>query len=548
MDVGNPEHMVLIDEIAVGNDPTPEAVRKGRIAFMNAFASDSANFSCESCHPDGNTDQLLWAIGGACFFGACSGHDEPRTTMPVRGLTGTLPLHWDGTLGDPIGGRNGATGPAGNDPPQCTDDHSCFRHLVDASLSGVMCEQVPSCATGPSGLPGRLTIEERENMAFFLDSVVYPPARSRSMDDILSDAAIDGFADFFVDQGGLASANTRGSITSCGDMDNGCHELPLLVSTNTNTLQGFDAPTMRGMTDRFVQFSMALSSNLVAMEEARAGGVPIPFLGFPLIPPPSPLPWDPAEGFEEDVVFAAAFAAFTPLYAVGPLDIFQMIEEMSTGTSGAVGRQVTLNRESTDAANLADTVALVDALEAAHERGVVTLHAVGRWLPFPFPAAFAYGPLAGGGAGYSNAEGEELSRDDLIALAQAGHLIVTLTAHLPAAYGSEPQPLLRPATNGFGAIGSPDLPRVPQENPFALQAKHVGAAARIFVNGEPVDGSIGCINGSFAPYCDSEMIMVTLDSPPVAPDGIHTLQVQNPDGPLSNEMPLCRGDTRADCQ
>jgi hypothetical protein len=385
-------------------------------------------------------------------------------------------------------------------------------------------------------------------MASFLASVAFPPARSRSMDDTLSDAAYRGFADFFVDQGGLGAAIPgQAGISSCGDMDNGCHELPLLTSTNTNTLQGFDAPTMRGMTDRFVQFSMAISSNRVALEEA-AIGVPIPFLGIQLTAPPSPLPWDPAEGFEEDVVFAAAFNAFDGIYNVGPLDIFQMIEEMSTGTSGAIGRQVTLSRESTDASHLASTLELVDALEAADERGVVNLHAVGRWLPLPFPAEMAYEELDEGGHAYVMPEGEALSRDDLIARVRAGRLLVTLTAHLPAEYGSEPQPLLRPASNGFGVIGSPDLPRVPEENPFALQAFHVAKDAQLFLNGAPTGGQIGCVGGAFAPWCDSNLIMVTLDDPPTAPDGIHTLQVQNPAGPLSNEMPLCRASTRDECR
>ena len=75
------------------------ARRLGRIAFNDANASDTGTFACASCHPDGMNDQLLWRIGGACFFGACTGDDEIRSTMPVRGLRNTLPLHWEGRLG-----------------------------------------------------------------------------------------------------------------------------------------------------------------------------------------------------------------------------------------------------------------------------------------------------------------------------------------------------------------------------------------------------------------------------------------------------------------
>ena len=72
----------------------------------------------------------------------------------------------------------------------------------------------------------------------------------------------------------------------------------------------------------------------------------------------------------------------------------------------------------------------------------------------------------------------------------------------------------------------------------------VRAAASVFLNGEKVDASISCSGGSFAPdFCDSEEIEVTLQSPPTKP-GLHLLQVQNPEGPLSNELPICVGPLR----
>ena len=104
-----PPTLTLVSKVGVGADPTPQDVRRGEIAFSSSLASSSGTFSCASCHPDGNTDQLLWRIGGACPAIGCGDGDEPRSTMPIRGLRDTLPLHWDGTLGDPVGGRNGAT-------------------------------------------------------------------------------------------------------------------------------------------------------------------------------------------------------------------------------------------------------------------------------------------------------------------------------------------------------------------------------------------------------------------------------------------------------
>src|SRR5690606_1243181 len=91
VDVSNPDAMVVSNKIPLIPDDLPGVVRRGRIAFNNAFASTTGNFSCGSCHPDAHVDQLLWRIGGACFFGACTGDDEPRTTMPIRGLKNTLP-------------------------------------------------------------------------------------------------------------------------------------------------------------------------------------------------------------------------------------------------------------------------------------------------------------------------------------------------------------------------------------------------------------------------------------------------------------------------
>lgn len=190
LDVSVPASPVETAVWSFSTDFTPDAIRRGRIAFESASGSTSGRFSCGSCHPDGNTDQLLWIIGARCTFGGCD-QEEPRSTMPVRGLRDTLPLHWDGVLGDPFGGSNGEIGSVGQTAANCTDDHSCFRHLVDAALSGVMCDTA-GCPTNEIGLPGGLSEQERDDMATFLASVVYPPARSRSPDDSISVSAMAG--------------------------------------------------------------------------------------------------------------------------------------------------------------------------------------------------------------------------------------------------------------------------------------------------------------------------------------------------------------------
>jgi YVTN family beta-propeller protein len=369
VNLSNPEALALVAQVTIGIDPTPASVRAGRLAFHDASASSSGTFSCASCHPDGNTDQLLWRIGGACFFGACTQDDEPRSTMPVRGLRETLPLHWDGTVGDPFGGGNGAVGLAGSVDPSCSegDPQTCFRDLVNGSLRGVMCDQA-SCPTGPSGLLGPLTDGERNDMASFLAAVAYPPARSRRPDDAITTTARNGFGDFFTDQNSTSNG-ASGTTDTCADSTAGCHQLPLGTVTNSSTLNGFEAPTMRGMTDRWVQFSNGIT-NTEEIASLAAVGVNFP----PIVLPASQFPWNPSEGFKELTTFATAFLAFQPVYNTQAANIFQMFEEASTGFSGATSRQLTLNPAN---AGTSLTLSLMNVLETADQRGLVNLTVAG---------------------------------------------------------------------------------------------------------------------------------------------------------------------------
>nr|MDJ0867460.1 hypothetical protein [Myxococcota bacterium] len=406
IDVSDPANLGLVRTISVGSDPTPDAVRRGRVAFNNAFASDTGTFSCASCHPDGHTDQLLWRIGGNCS--TCSS-DEPRTTMPVRGLKNTLPLHWDGTLGDPFGGGNGEVGAGGSGGTDCSlggadGDHDCFVDLVNGSLSGVMCDQTGACPSGGN----QLSAGEIDDMAFFLASVSYPPPRSRTIDDAVSGTAFDGFRDFFTDQGGFIAG---AGISTCADVDSGCHALPLGASTNSPVVGGFDAPTMRGMTDRFIHFSNGITSSQEMVEGQSS--------------------WTPADGFDEELAFAATFPnLFTLGYGVGNANLFQMFEEASVGYSGALGRQVTLDAASTSGPALAATQAIVDALEAADENGLVNLRAVGVLDTGSglAPTTLSYRGDAGNLVYKKNAT--ELTHAQLIAAAQAGNAVLTLTGAL----------------------------------------------------------------------------------------------------------------------
>ena len=151
--------------------------------------------------------KILWTINTDLAPGdPCGGADvcpEPRSTMPIRGLRDTLPLHWAGNLADPFPGL-GVGGPEDPVAPDCdiavVGENGCIRHLVDASLSGVMCDP-GSCPVGPAGLPGALTDQERDDMAAFMGAVSFPPSPTRRPTDVLSASALQGADDFFTDQG-----------------------------------------------------------------------------------------------------------------------------------------------------------------------------------------------------------------------------------------------------------------------------------------------------------------------------------------------------------
>lgn len=286
---------------------------------------------------------------------------------------------------------------------------------------------------------------------------------------------------------------------------------------------------MRGMTDRFLHFSFGVFSApkvLNAVAGATGQGV---------------IPWNPAQGFDEKVLFSAAFVAFNPAYNVGPNDLFQMFEEASTGHSGALGRQVALNERTTSGALAATTAARMGVLEAADARGVVNLHGTGRRDAGSGFASIRLSYKAELG-GYDGGGGLVLTPAQLRAEAQAGALVLLLTAQLRAGHGQSDalQPLLAPAAVGNGPTGDPPLPVLPAGNPMTLSGVTVRAEAQILVDGQPVAGTVACVNGSFAPlYCSSERISVQLAAMPA--NGLRMLQLQNPRGPLSNELPICVG-------
>lgn len=481
------------------DDPTHATVKAGRIAFNDADASTTGTFSCESCHPDAHTDQLIWVLQTPACSGTegCRDQVPPRVTMPVRGARDTQPYHWDGIPGDPYGGMNTAN--IGNDvdlDPNCAldDPASCTRHLVDGSLATTMCEldENDECPhTNDEDKPGLLSAEERDALATYILSAPYPPAPDRPYDNALTASARRGHFDFsFVQDSSEPSAGTQ----TCG----ACHKMPFLVSTNTPG-SGMDAPTWRGAYDRWMLLPQGRLNIIDLMQIVNMGS------SFP----------------ERDMWILAGAS----------LDIWDMVLQTSTGFPGGFARQVTLN---SDTARLPETLSLVRALETAAKAGSLILQGEGvrkvrdtiiRPLAIEFEATRYK----------SRTDSRTYSRTRLVKDAADGNILVTLTARLgPNVTVEHPQPALWPVGPIEAQTRTVEIPSLNDDLELRINARHVLADPLVLIDGRKVAATVACESGDM-PACDDEVLIVTLERSPTR-GGLHFLQIQNAGGLISNDM------------
>lgn len=486
-------------------DPTHPDVKFGRFAFNNADQSSSGTFSCESCHPDGHTDQLLWVLGGPkCDLPGCN-QIPPRSTMPIRGLRDTAPYHWDGVPGDPFGGRNGQD-PFGDFPPNCTTPESCTRHLLDGALASTMCDQ-NDCPTNEEGKPGLLTKKERDAMAIFLLGVPHVPGRERPIDDRITPMARQGFDNFFVNE----------NRSTCGTF--ACHKMPFWTGTNIGGLNGMDAPSFRGIPDRWLILPQGRTNIFELVDPLSSAAT-------------NEVPWDYDKGFDELSMWALTFgteenpALNRNSGGYGPLEVWQMFLEGNMGTPGAYGRQVTLNEES---AGSDLTAMLLEALEQAASDGAILLFAEGVRLGDGGPEALELT--------YENGAYGSYSREQLVEEAAAGGLVVTLTGRIgPNVTVDEPQPELWSGGDPQRG-GKHVLSYLPADNPMRLFGRHIMPGSAVFVNGRRVRGSVRCQGFSRLPNCADEAIVLQIDEADLPREnGLQLVQVQTPGGLQSNEF------------
>ena len=460
-------------------DPEDPVLRRGRIAFNDANASSTGTFACASCHPDGHTDQLLWVLNAPLCDTGCD-QIQPRLVQDIRGLRGSAPYHWDGTLGDPFGGVNTANINR-HLPPNCDgeNEETCTLHLVDNTLAGAMCDQT-NCETNDEGKLGPLSAAERAAMAKYLLSVPYPPSPERPYTNAMTAQARDGIRKFQFEK-------------QCGN----CHRMPFWTMTNMGG-SGMDVPSWRGANDRWKN---APQNRFFFADLVR----------------------NDRRGFPEEFGFTSDRA------------MFQMILEGSVGFSGAHGRQATLNRQT---ARLRETRLLLEALENSAANGGIVLHGEGvlRRLDGTYRTlALEYRD----GAYFERERARSFRRQGLVSLAARGRVLLTVTARLGAnADYARPQPTLRPHELPILPMfpgGRPaDFPELYRNEPMRLRGEHIQPEAYLLVDGRRVAGSVRCEAGDL-PDCADDTVIVALAELP-ADAGMHLLQVQNPGGLFSNDF------------
>ncbi len=489
-------------------DPTLPAVKRGRIAFNTAAASTTRTFSCASCHPDGHTDQLLWVLKTPVVTGGSQ--IMPRSTMPIRGLRDTAPFHWDGIPGDPYGGNNSGN-IYGSDEPNSdvARPETTTRHLIDGGLASTM-KLVGSKQRNDEDKEGALTAKERDDMATFLLSVLYPPAQRRSYTNELSERAQKGYNLFHIE--GDYQGDPRPNV--CGD----CHRMPFLVSTNTPG-SGMDAPTWRGAYDRWL-----------ILPQGRLNIIDFDF--FERIA---------RQGIPERNLWQFSWAGrrrFDP--------IWDMVLENSTGFSGAFARQVTLSKATVGEELTTD---LLSALETAAQEGAVQLQVHGVLLRGvkSMQVALHYDPSIEGGS-YVQVGGKkrvrrktslEVGADSaveyptyspqrLAALAAKGQFVGTFTAQQGVWSNVEhPQP-------GLWTRGPIEQQRGHQVFPILfgdlrtmeISGRHIAKDAHVYVDGHRVEGKVTLGE-------DDDLSIELLELPN---EGMHLVQVQNVEGMFSNDF------------
>jgi YVTN family beta-propeller protein len=150
--VVDPATLQVTRRISLGPTKRKDPHLLGRFLFTTATLTDGGQFSCNSCHPDGNTDGITWKF---VHVADSFGKTLERNVRSLRGnIQDTEPFRWSG---------------AGKD----------LREFVKEEVEGLL--------HGP-----KLSTAELDALGAYVLSLRLPPNPHRKADGTLTEAAIRG--------------------------------------------------------------------------------------------------------------------------------------------------------------------------------------------------------------------------------------------------------------------------------------------------------------------------------------------------------------------
>ncbi len=300
--------------MTLGADPTPPAVRRGRMQLSDANHSKSQTSSCASCHVDGHIDLIGWDLSG---FLDPEGTPEdqltfevdrkgPMLTQSMRDLSRTTPLHWRG------------------EKPSLEVFNSTFVNLMEREVGG---------------LPAALSEQEFDDIIAYSQSLAWPANPLQQADRSLTPQELEGqmlFTEVNTNPQGTCSACHRAPFGTSGELLN--------ISLAQQIPEGFVVPHLRGIAQRSAQ-----------AHDLGLGGPMVSELGFGLS----------HSGLRNSVpAFIAGIATFQ-LDASQSQSVEAFLHALDTGLAPSTARQFTI--QPSDAAS--GSSAQLDALLADAERG-----------------------------------------------------------------------------------------------------------------------------------------------------------------------------------
>ena len=270
------------------------------------------------------------------------------------------------------------------------------------------------------------------------------------------------------------------------------------------------------------------------------------FLGFQLDPfdgvPSGEEIYDPARGPTERGVFLSTFESLFQLaYGTRGAPMWEFFSEMGVGFSGVYARQVTA-----DAANAYSpevTAGLDELIDAAHDGKANLIGAMGQTEYRYLVETGLWHVVRAKNKATPGPDPTGVSTDDLLDAVVnpvKKALVLTVTAHLDPGVtvaGADRQPLLHvdpelKESEEFGELLAIPRPAPVPGETFRIGGLYVDPAATILLNGAVCD----TCSFVLVPTPDGTALDVTLG--PALTIGTHVMQVINPDGWVSNEMPI----------